>query len=150
MTPVAVDAVLDLDRITWVYNLTVEGLHTYYVGADPVLVHNAGKKRATSRGGASRELHHYDGQASCHHTPAHDGDGQTSTDSPSILMDHGRPHQRRAAERSVEACRRPIRARQAQLTQAGTYDEAFADGYLRDDIQSAVRSASSTKESSKP
>jgi RHS repeat-associated protein len=37
----AVDAVLDLQRVTWVYNLTVEGLHTYYAGADPVLVHNA-------------------------------------------------------------------------------------------------------------
>ena len=51
-TPVAVDAVLDLDRVTWVYNLTVEGLHTYYVGADPVLVHNAGKKRDDDCGGA--------------------------------------------------------------------------------------------------
>ena len=37
---IAVDAVLDLQRVTWVYNLTVEGLHTYYAGADPVLVHN--------------------------------------------------------------------------------------------------------------
>ena len=42
--PVAVDAVLDLSKVTWVYNLTVDGLHTYYVGAEPVLVHNASKK----------------------------------------------------------------------------------------------------------
>ena len=34
---------------TWVYNLTVEGLHTYYAGADPVLVHNAGPRLRGSR-----------------------------------------------------------------------------------------------------
>ena len=41
---IAVDAVLDLERETWVYNLTVAGLHTYYAGADPVLVHNAARR----------------------------------------------------------------------------------------------------------
>jgi RHS repeat-associated protein len=44
-TPVAVDAVLDLAKVTWVYNITVAGLHTYYVGADPMLAHNASPKK---------------------------------------------------------------------------------------------------------
>ena len=38
---------------TWVYNLTVEGLHTYYAGADPVLVHNARNKKRGGNGSTS-------------------------------------------------------------------------------------------------
>ncbi|HEX8051734.1 MAG TPA: LamG-like jellyroll fold domain-containing protein [Thermoleophilaceae bacterium] len=40
--PVPVSAVRDVDADVPVYNLTVNGIHTYYAGDRPVLVHNSG------------------------------------------------------------------------------------------------------------
>jgi len=125
---IVVEAVLDLERTTWVYNLTVEGLHTYYAGADPVLVHNA--KNPNLQGGKFCELPTGTGKHR-HHMPAKAATGDKKN-TPSILMDPD-DHMKTGSWGPSRAAK-AYRARQAQLIKQGKYDEAFLMDV--DDIQS--------------
>jgi hypothetical protein len=105
------------------YNLTVEELHTYYVGASDVLVHNCGGAAGNGfKGGRYRDLPTGNG-IEVHHMPADSISPLTRADGPAIQMERLDHYQTGSCGRSKSA--QGYRAEQERLIGNGRFDDAI-------------------------
>jgi hypothetical protein len=103
-----------------VFNLTIDGVHTYYVGDDPILVHNSGAC-PTFRGGTHEELDAPEG-IERHHMPADSVSPLSTAKGPAVQMDIADHYETGSWGRRARSAE--WRANQADLISQGRFDDA--------------------------
>jgi hypothetical protein len=99
------------------YNLTVDGIHTYYAGTTPVLVHNS-----CFQGGRYADLDTGNG-IELHHMPADSVSSLSRGQGPAIQMSRADHYQTASWGRSASAT--GYRAEQQALIDQGRFDDAI-------------------------